>query len=234
MGSPPLGLGLLALAVLVVACTDLSAERVDPSQVGSTAGSSALFPDSGNGGYQVVEYHWELDISEDLMSLTGTATTTAVSTQALRRFSLDSRGLEVTSVMVEGQDESDYIVEGNELIITVGELIPMDSDFEVTVEYAATPQPFQPQGTGLVMGWTVTPGEQLLVGGLPGSDATWVPVNEDIYAPARYVLSITVAEKFSANRERHHDRHSRSRRRHDTDLGHHRAGRWHLILGSPI
>lgn len=198
MGSPRLGLGLLVLALLVVACTDLSAQRVDPSQVGSTAGSSTLFPDSGNGGYQVVEYHWELDISEDLISLTGTATTKAVSTHDLRRFSLDSRGLEVTSVMVEGQDESDYIVEGNELVITVGELIPMDSDFEVTVEYAATPQPFQPQGTGLVMGWTVTPGEQLSVGGLPGSDATWVPVNEDVYDPARYVLSITVPGHFSA------------------------------------
>lgn len=187
----------MALVVVIVACSDLSQRRLDPSQVGSRHGSATLFPESGNGGYQVVEYHWELDISEDLTSLTGTATMRALATQDLRRFSLDSRGLQIASVEVEGQDSA-FVVEGNELVITVGELIPVDSEFEVTVEYAAKPQPYQPPGSGLVMGWGVTPGEQLLTAGLPGSDATWVPVNEDIYDPARYVLSITVPDEFSA------------------------------------
>lgn len=181
----------------MVSCADLSEQSLDPALVGSTTGSSSLFPESGNGGYQVVECRWALDISEDLTSLTGTATMIAKATQDLRRFSLDSRGLEISSVEVPGLD-SDFAVEGHELVITVDELIPAGSTFEVTVDHASTPQPFQPQGTGLVMGWIVGPGEQLFTAGLPGSDATWVPVNEDIFDPARYILEITVPEGFVA------------------------------------
>lgn len=169
----------------------------DPSLVGSTSGSSTAFPDSGNGGYFVSVYDWDLALSDDLTSLSGVATITASATQDLQRFSLDARELQVESVTVDDRP-ADFALVGPELVITTVEPIQAGSDFVVAVVYTAEPDAYQPT-EGVWRGWNVTPGEQVFVVGDPGAVATWTPSDEDRDAPpARYIMRFDVPDGFTA------------------------------------
>jgi predicted small secreted protein len=172
------------------------ADVIDPSLVGSTNGTSVLFPESGNGGYEVSVYDWDLALSEDLTSLSGVATITASATQDLQRFSLDARELKVESVTVD-ERSADFDLIGPELVITAREPLPAGSEFVIEVAYAATPGVYQPAGS--FRGWDVVPGEQVRVVGFPGAAATWAPIDEDLDAPpARYVMRFDVPDGFTA------------------------------------
>ena len=54
--------------------------KIDAALVGDTGGDSTLFPDSGNGGYDVLLYDLTLVISDDLTALEGVAPITAFGT----------------------------------------------------------------------------------------------------------------------------------------------------------
>lgn len=187
----------LLLAVTVSSCSNLAERAIDPSLVGSTNGSSDLVPSSGNGGYQVTRYLWDLEISEDLGEVVGFAATEATATMDLQRFSLDVNDLEVNSVEVDIRDSS-HVIEGTELIITVSSPIPVGTSFIVEIRYKAQPAPYLPEGAPRESGWVVTPDVELLVFGGPGSFATWVPYNGERLDTARYVLRLRVPDGYVA------------------------------------
>ena len=111
---------------------------IDASLVGATGGASRFFPESGNGGYEVSVYDWDLALSDDLTSLSGVATITATATQDLQRFSLDARELQIESVTVDGAS-AEFSVTEPELVITMSEPLPAGSEFVIEVSYAAEP-----------------------------------------------------------------------------------------------
>jgi hypothetical protein len=175
--------------------TVLDAVVLDPALVGSTGGGSELFPESGNGGYGVSVYDWDLALSDELMSLSGVSTITASATQDLQQFSLDARDLQIGSVTVGGTP-AEFSLVGPELVITVGEPIRVGSEFVVEVAYAAEPNAQWDPDT---YGWRVVPGEEVFVFGLPGAAATWTPINEDFDAPpARYIMGFDLPDGFTA------------------------------------
>ncbi len=171
--------------------------KIDAALVGDTGGGSTLFPDSGNGGYDVLLYDLTLVISDDLTALEGVASITAVATQDLQRFSLDARGLVVASVSVDGEGV-EFVTAGPELIVTLDEPLKSGDEFTVTVDYQSEPAPYRPEGVPFSMGWDVAPGRLLLVHGFPGAAATWTPISESVYDPARVVFRIDAPEGFPA------------------------------------
>ncbi len=171
--------------------------KIDPALVGDTGGDSTLFPDSGNGGYEVSLYDLTLVISDDLTALQGVASITAVATQDLQRFSLDARNLIVALVSVDGEGV-EFATVGPELIVTLDEPLTSGDEFTVAVDYEAEPAPYQPEGVPFSMGWDMTPGRLLLVHGFPGATATWTPINESLDDPARVVFRIDAPEGFTA------------------------------------
>ena len=173
-------------------------DDIDTSLIGSTSGGSTLFPDSGNGGYDVSVYDLDLALSDDLTSLSGVATITASATQDLQRFSLDARELDIASVTVDGTP-AEYTLTSPELVITAPQPFLAGSDFVVEVAYVAEPELYQPAGVPFEMGWDVDPDEQVFVHGFPGAAATWTPVNEDLdEPPVRFIMRFDVPEGFTA------------------------------------
>jgi hypothetical protein len=75
---------------------------VDPT-VGATGLNDPIYPNLGNGGYDVT--HYDIVLAVDVASNTSTATTTiqAQALQTLVRFNLDFRGLEIDELQVNGQ-----------------------------------------------------------------------------------------------------------------------------------
>ena len=169
--------------------TTLQLAEVDAALVGDTGGDWTLFPDSGNGGYDVSLYELTLVLSDDLTALQGVASITAVATQDLQRFSLDARELVVASVSVDGQSV-EFVTAEPELIVTLDAPLTSGDEFTVIVDYAAEPEPYRPEGVPFSMGWDVVPGQRVLVHGFPGAAATFTPASESIYDPARFILRI--------------------------------------------
>ena len=177
--------------------TTVKLREIDAALVGDTGGDWTLFPDSGNGGYDVSLYDLTLVVSDDLTALEGVASITAVATQDLQRFSLDARELVVASVSVDGES-LEFVTAGPELIVTLDEPLTSGDEFTVTVDYQAEPAPYQPEGVPFSMGWVVTPGRLLIVQGFPGAGATWTPISESVYDPARFIFRINAPEGFTA------------------------------------
>ena len=176
--------------------TTLQLQEVDAALVGDTGGDWTLFPDSGNGGYDVSLYDFTVVISDDLAALQGVTSITAVATQHLQRFSLDARDLMVASVTVGGE-AVEYVTAGPELIVTLDAPLTSGDEFTVTVDYETEPAPYRPEGVPFSMGWDVVPGQRLLVHGFPGAAATWTPINEPIYDPARFIHRIDAPDRFT-------------------------------------
>ena len=171
--------------------------EIDAALVGDTGGDWTLFPDSGNGGYDVLLYDWTLVVSDDLTALQGVASITAVATQDLQRFSLDARELVVASVSVDGE-RVEFVTAGPELIVTLDEPLTSGDEFTVTVDYQSEPAPYRPEGVPFWMGWDVIPGRRVLVHGFPGAAATWTPISESLHDPARFIFRIDVPDGFTA------------------------------------
>jgi aminopeptidase N len=171
--------------------------KIDAALVGDTGGDWTLFPDSGNGGYNVLLYDWTLVVSDDLTSLEGVVAITAEATQDLQRFSLDARDLVVDSVSVDGESV-EFATVRPELIVTLDEPLTSGEEFTVTVDYAAEPALYRPEGVPFSMGWDVIPGRRVLVHGFPGAAATWTPISESLHDPARVIFRIDVPDGFTA------------------------------------
>src|SRR6478735_10329562 len=72
-----------------------------------TAGSPGLgdpmFPNAGNGGYDVQHYGLTLDYTPSSNQLTATAVISARATQDLSSFNLDLRGFAISRLLVDGR-----------------------------------------------------------------------------------------------------------------------------------
>ncbi|MDP9187712.1 MAG: M1 family metallopeptidase [Actinomycetota bacterium] len=121
---PPHSLALsVALALVVVlalgAAPAGAARWPSPPSPGSAGLGDRLFPELGNGGYDVLHYHLDLHYATSApnQSLDGTVKIVARATQSLSRFNLDFGGQSVGAVSVNRR-AADWTREGEELVIT--------------------------------------------------------------------------------------------------------------------
>ena len=132
-----------AMLVLVAATMAFAApaRAGAPPSPGAPGIGDRLFPDLGNGGYDVLHYHLDLRYATSAPSqpIDGTATIVARATQSLSRFNLDFGGASVGSVSVNHRS-ANWTREGEELVITPRRALARHRVFVVKVsDFVAVP-----------------------------------------------------------------------------------------------
>ncbi len=173
----------------------------DPTVYTSGARSlgDSLFPTIGNGGYDVQRYDLDLRYTNVLTRvLRGTATIEAAATQNLSDFSFDFQGLAVSGVTVDGRAAAfAYDFDAAKLIITPSAGIRAGTAFTVRVVYGGAPGPvIDPDGSA--EGWLSNIDFGAVALGEPLGSQGWFPVNNVPTDKARYAISVTVADEFTA------------------------------------
>jgi len=184
-------LAALTLTILVPSPAAAAGRYVD----GSRGLGDPYFPAAGNGGYDVVHYGLKLDYVPATRTLTGVATVTATATEDLRSFSLDLRGLSVSSVTVGGTTAK-FRRDGPELVIKPRPKPREGAKFTVVVHYGGTTGT-PVDSTGAFYGWVSTP-DGAFVANQPDGAATWFPANDHPLDKATYDFDITVPQGSTA------------------------------------
>jgi aminopeptidase N len=171
-----------------------SATPTDPL-VGSSGLNDSLFPEFGNGGYDVQHYTLDITVNDVSTSdLTATTTIAAKATQDLSSFNLDFLGFEISSITINEQP-ADFERDGQELTITPATLLQKDEAFTVTVQYSGTPNNLISQSLHFQSGW-VTFDSGSFVLSEPDGAASFYPVNDHPLDKASFTFRVTVPEPF--------------------------------------
>ena len=153
-----------------------------------------LYPQAGNGGYDVGHYGLTLGYDPATRVLDGRAVITATAQQDLSRFDLDLRGFDIPSLTVNGRPAA-FARDGQELIVTPAKGITQGTTFTVDVTYRGEPQVVtDPDGS--IEGWVPTDDGAFVVGEPQGSPA-WYPVNDNPRDKATYDFAVTVPEALT-------------------------------------
>lgn len=191
----------VSLALGTVGLTGVAANAVEPVAGARTSGDS-LFPNVGNGGYDV--QHYDLDIAwtpgtpvASESTIAATAKITAEATVPLSEFSLDFEGLTVDSVTVDGapatwERDVDAATTKYKLIVTPAE--PVSGDFTTVVRYSGKPVThIDPDGSR--EGWIAGDDGATAVNEPVGA-MTWYPVNNSLKDKAKYDIKLTIPRQL--------------------------------------
>ena len=167
-----------------------------PEEAGADGLGDLLYPQLGNGGYDVQHYTIELTVDVESGTISGTTTLAARPTEALTRFNLDLFGLTVESITVNGEpatvDRTDH-----ELIITPATELIADQPFTVTVTYGGVPEPVSDPGVPFeAVGWLDYDEEGIYVLSEPSGAMSWFPVNNHPLDKATYTFRITAPKPY--------------------------------------
>jgi Peptidase family M1 domain/Peptidase M1 N-terminal domain len=182
--------GVLALALAAPG----SAANFTP---GSPGLGDPMFPNAGNGGYDVQHYGLSLDYTPSSNQMTATAVISARATQDLSSFNLDLRGFSISRLLVDGRAASFSRDGGQELTVTPRPPgIPAGATFTVAIDYAGTPTVVtDPDGS--IEGWVPTDDGAFVVNEPQGSPA-WYPCNDNPRDKATFDFSVTVPAGLTA------------------------------------
>ncbi|HEU5266610.1 MAG TPA: M1 family metallopeptidase [Jatrophihabitans sp.] len=170
-----------------------------PAAIGAAGAGDPYFPLQGNGGYDVAHYDLSIHYLPATKQLSGHATITATSTQALARFDLDLRAnLHASAVTVNGAAAtfSQPPARVQELVITPAQQLPAGQTFTVAVDYAGTATPaIDPDGS---LDGFIPTSDGAFVASEPQGSPTWFPVNDTPRDKATYAVSVTVPAGLTA------------------------------------
>lgn len=175
-----------------------------PAKPGSDGAGDSYYPQDGNGGYDVADYHLNVGYDPASHQLSGIQDITARATQSLSSFDLDLRGLTVDSVQVDGRDAKFARTGDHELVITPSRVLWRGRNFTVKIAYHGVPAPISDPSLG-DNGWQYAKAGGAFVAGEPKSATTWYPVNDTPLDKATFHLAITVPDEWgviSNGRER--------------------------------
>jgi len=117
---------------------------------GSAGIGDRLYPELGNGGYDVVRYRFDLDVDPE-WSVQATADIDLVPLIDLSSFNLDLAGLTVDEVRISGFDAVRFEHVGRELVVELGATASAGEPIDVFVRYSGRPEsvpagavPFRP------------------------------------------------------------------------------------------
>lgn len=141
-------------------------------------------PNNGNFGYRVSRYELDLTYKVAVNRLSGSATITAVTLAAVRRFSLDlSDALTVSKVTVNGRPPQGFGRTHGKLNITMAAPLPAGAALTINVRYGGNPRPIR-SPWGDVGFEELTNG--VLVAGQPNGAASWFPCDDHPSSKASY------------------------------------------------
>jgi len=205
----------LLIALAVLACNQFTAGPTDQPEtltaeptvptiipetiVNAAAGSSgvgdSLYPDFGNGGYEVTHYTLDFTVNNVVTSdLTASVTITASALQDLSSFNLDFIGFEINSIMVNGES-AEFQRSGQELTVAPFTALAKGQLFMVIVQYTGTPDEMRSLALPVQTGWTNFDGGSFVLSEPDGS-ASYYPVNDHPLDKASYTFRVTVPQPF--------------------------------------
>ena len=171
-----------------------SATPADPL-AGSSGLNDSLFPEFGNGGYDVQHYTLDITVNDVSTSdLTATTIIAAKATQDLSRFNLDFIGFEISSITINDQP-AEFDRAGQELTVTPSTLLQENETFTIKVEYSGSPNNFTSQSLQFQTGWVTFDGGSFVLSE-PDGAATFYPVNDHPLDKASFTFRVTVPEPF--------------------------------------
>jgi len=153
-----------------------------------------LYPQLGNGGYDVQHYDLVLDVDVVANNIIATTTIEAIATQDLSQFNLDFVGLIISEILINDVPAT-FSREDRELIIIPDETILSGDTFMIMVAYEGTPDPISEQLIGI--GWNAFEGGTYVVS-QPAGAATWFPNNDHPLDKATYSFTVTVPQPYTA------------------------------------
>jgi aminopeptidase N len=157
-----------------------------------------LFPDLGSSDVDVVSYDVRLDVSDDYGVLEGEVTIVARVPADVSGLALDSLGLQIIDVTVDGEPAS-TVETGADLVVS----LPADHGRETTViiDYRAEPDP-RVSASGLPVGW-FSDEQGAYVLNEPDGARSWLPSNDHPSDKASWRFEILAPEGavVSANGE---------------------------------
>lgn len=186
-------------SVAVAASTTLllaalgSTPAVAAPVAGAQTSGDSLFPNVGNGGYDVEHYDLDLAYDADDGSIDATTTIDATAPQALSSFSLDFEGLTIGALTVDGvpaayERVTDVDATKHKLVVTPA--TPVSGDFTTVVTYSGVPTPhIDPDGSS--EGWIVTDDGATVVNEPVGA-MTLYPNNNTMKDKATFDVALTV------------------------------------------
>ncbi len=189
------------LAGCLTSCTAGSGPyAADPSPTrkpgeGAPGLGDRLFPDAGNGGYDVTHYGLDLFYDPGTGQLRGNAAISATATERLVRFNLDLTGLHVRRVTVGGR-AARISRDGSELVVRPAAPVARGARFETTVSYQGVPRTLT-DADGSREGWFRNDDGALALGEPIGSMA-WFPGNHHPSDKAAYDITVSVPASLTA------------------------------------
>ncbi|WBQ04400.1 M1 family metallopeptidase [Kribbella sp. CA-293567] len=124
----------LALTTLGAGLTVPSALAAPPASPGAPGIGDKVWPELGNGGYDVLDQQLAFRFNDKLTDYTASTTLTGRATHGLSRFDLDLLGPEVTAVRVNGLRATWKSTPQGELVITPKRAVPKNARFVVKVD----------------------------------------------------------------------------------------------------
>lgn len=176
-------------SILALTASVLVGQSANASETAASPGAPGLgdtvYPGLGNGGYQVERYVVDMTYDATTQLVASKVTAYAIAGQHLSRFNLDSFGLDIASVTVNGKPAT-FAQEGEELVITPANAIARNTVFAVNVTYEADPRRIKPPAGG----WVATP-DGFALAPQPSGAHTVFPSNDHPSDKARYTFRVT-------------------------------------------
>src|SRR3954469_5044373 len=120
-----------------------------------------LFPDLGNGGFDVLHYDISLEYDPAAQTVAASTVVTARGTQSLSRFDPNFDGNTITSLSLNGRSAA-YTRSESELVITPNRPLHRGTTFSVKVGYTGNPNDSYKHGA-----WIPAPDGGFVVAGQP-------------------------------------------------------------------
>ena len=193
-GNTPIAPPTFTAVPPTTAVTESAAAPDGEAKPGAAGIGDSLYPEFGNGGYDVEHYTLDLTVKDVATSdLDGVTTIAARATQNLSSFNLDFMGFEITTIVINGQP-ADYKRNKRELTITPATPLAEKEAFTVEVHYQGAPG--ERSGVALPQtGWITFDGGSFVLSE-PDGAASFYPVNDHPLDKASYTFRVTVPEPF--------------------------------------
>ena len=187
-----------SLRILAAFVALLTVYVTSGQQPGADGLGDRLYPQLGNGGYDVLHYDIDLRFIPEENFISATTSITATATADLSAFNLDLYGLAVESVAVDGAPAA-FERHDSELIIRPAESLARGANFITTVAYAGVPEAIVDPGVPFVkLGWQAWEDGYFGAVSEPSGAMTWFPSNNHPSDKAAYTMTISVPRELTA------------------------------------
>ncbi len=159
----------------------------------STSAGDELFPELGSADVDVVSYEVELDVDPGRDVVDGRVVVDAGVVDGVGQLALDALGLDVTSVLIDG-DAASFESTPTELLIDLP--APRAERVVATVEYSFSPGAL-PSVVGLPVGWFAD-GTGSYVLNEPDGARSWMPSNDHPSDKALWTFEVQVPDGVAA------------------------------------